>query len=317
MYGGDGYNVIGNAVSYPSYVNVTPAGNYAWTWDNSTSDVRALQKKAGAGRIAACWYSSAAFSIDLSFNDQAAHQVALYLLDWDTHNQRMQRIEVVDTNNNLLDNRPVSSYLAGQYLVWNLSGHVIIRLYNMGNPNAAISGIFFGAPSTAPPRSGMAGFLKTDTTTQGTWKGVFGADGSNVIGDTASYPAYVAAKPSGNAPATWAASTSDIRGLQKTSSTDRVAACWYDANSFSVDLNFTDSATHEIALYLLDWDQYQGGRTQRVEILDGNGAVLDSRAVAGFTNGQYLVWNVSGHVIARITNLQAGNNGVVSGVFFK
>ena len=33
-------------------------------------------------------------------------------------------------------------------------------------------------------------FTGPDTTTEGNWKGTYGADGSNVIGGTASYPAY-------------------------------------------------------------------------------------------------------------------------------
>jgi hypothetical protein len=67
-------------------------------------------------------------------------------------------------------------------------------------------------------------------------------------------------------------------------------------------------------LYLLDWEG--GGRTERVDILDANGNVLDTRPVSSFANGQYLVWNLSGHVVARITNTNASANGVVSGLFF-
>jgi len=32
-----------------------------------------------------------------------------------------------------------------------------------------------------------AAFVKTDTTTQGTWKGVYGADGGVINGDATSY----------------------------------------------------------------------------------------------------------------------------------
>ena len=38
----------------------------------------------------------------------------------------------------------------------------------------------------------------------------------------------------------------------------RIAACWYSpgpvGSSFSVDVNLTDGAAHQVALYLLDWD---------------------------------------------------------------
>ena len=45
--------------------------------------------------------------------------------------------------------------------------------------------------------SNTAVFVKTDTSTQGSWKGVYGANGYNVIDDTVSYPGYVTVTPAG------------------------------------------------------------------------------------------------------------------------
>jgi hypothetical protein len=229
-------------------------------------------------------------------------------------------VDILDGNNNLLDTRSASGFGSGRYLVWNLSGHVIIRFTNL-NPssNALVNGLLFGPGSTiAPPPSGTAAFVKTDTTTAGSWKGVYGADGYNILNDTVSYPAYVSVAASGNAIYTWAASTSDTRALQKASSTtDRLASCWYSSGTVSIDLHFNDTSTHQVALYLLDWDVYTGGRLERVDIVDGNNALLDSRNVSSFANGEYLVWNLSGHVILRITNTNANANAVLSGIFFR
>jgi streptogramin lyase len=317
-YGADGYNVIGDFASYPAYVTVTPAGNFAYTWSSSTSDLRALAKPFAPGdRIAACWYSGTSFSIDLKFNDSNVHQVALYLLDWDVFGGgRTERVDILDRNGNVLDTRAVSNLVNGEYLVWNLSGHVIVRITNT-NPlgNAVVSGLFFGGTNAT---TSTASFLKVDTTSSGSWKGVYGADGYNVIDDVAAYPAYVAVTPEGNYSYTWAPSTSDTRGLQMASAfTDRIAACWYSGASFSIDLTFNDSNVHQVALYLLDWDVFGGGRTERVDILDGNGNVLDTRAVSNFVNGEYLVWNLRGHMVVRITNTNPLGNAVVSGLFFR
>jgi hypothetical protein len=53
-----------------------------------------------------------------------------------------------------------------------------------------------------------------------------------------------------------------------------------------------------------------------VEIRDATtGALLDSRTMSGFRTGQYLVWNLRGHVTMRVTR-SAGPNAVVSAVFF-
>ena len=52
-YGTQGYDVIGNATSLPSYATVTPSGQSTYTWAASTTDPRALQDAGGTGRIAA------------------------------------------------------------------------------------------------------------------------------------------------------------------------------------------------------------------------------------------------------------------------
>jgi hypothetical protein len=89
------------------------------------------------------------------------------------------------------------------------------------------------------------------------------------------------------------------------------------SDSFTIDLAFNDSNLHQVALYLLDWDTYSGGRVERIDILDVNGNVLDMRSASSFVNGQYLVWSLSGHVLVRITNTNPSGNAVLSGLFFR
>ena len=323
VYGADGFQVVNDTVSYPSYVTVAPSGNSSYTWAASTTATRALQKGASStDRIAACWYTTGSMTLDLSFKDTATHQLALYLLDYDGWGGgRAQRIDLLDAAGTVLDTRSASGFSGGLYLVWNLSGHVVVRITN-NNPasNAAISGVFFGGAGAAPPppSSGAASFIKTDSTTAGSWKGVYGADGYVVVNDAVSYPAYVTVTPSGNSAYTWAASTTDPRALLKpASSTDRIAACWYSSSMFSLDLSFKDTAAHQVALYLLDFDSWAGGRSQRIDILDGSGNLLDTRSASGFSGGRYLVWNLTGHVVLRVTNLNAASNGAMSGLFFR
>jgi uncharacterized repeat protein (TIGR01451 family) len=311
-YGADGYNVIGDTASVPAYVTVTPSGNSTWVWASSTTDPRALQTPSTPGRrIAATWYAAGSFSIDLAFHDANPHQLAIYLVDWDSLG-RTENITISDANNTLLDSRPAANFAGGQYLVWTVSGHVSLRIANTaGRANAVIGGLFFGAgqgPSSAT-------FLTSDTTTAGAWTGVYGADGYDVAGSAASVPAYVTVTPSGMSSWTWAYPTSDARGLQVPSSTaTRIAACWYTPGVMNIDLVFNDSNSHQLAIYLLDWDKL--GRAERIDILDSNNNPLDTRMAAGFSGGQYLVWNLSGHVILRITNLGPAVNAVVGGLFF-
>src|ERR1039457_6219997 len=70
-------------------------------------------------------------------------------------------------------------------------------------------------PALGQVPTGTATFVKTDISPAGTWKGVYGADGFNVIGDSASVPAYVTVTPAGNSSWVWASSNSDIRAPQK------------------------------------------------------------------------------------------------------
>jgi hypothetical protein len=316
VYGSNGYNVFNDTVSYPSYVTVTPSGNLNYTWAASTSDQRGLQKASSTtDRIAATWYtpSSGSYTIDLTFGDQATHQLAVYCVDWDT-TTRTQTIAVTDANGVTLDTRSMANFNGGQYLVWNMSGHVRLVVTWTAGWNGVISGLFFSPPPSSG--SSSASFVKLDTTTQGNWKGVYGSNGYNVIDDTASYPSYVTVTPNGNLNHIWTASTSDPRALQKASSaTDRIAATWFtsSSNSYSIDLAFGDQATHQLAVYCIDWDTTT--RTQTLTITDANGVALDTRSMANFNNGQYLVWNLSGHVRLVVT-WTAGYNGVISGLFF-
>ncbi len=395
VYGGDGHNIINDTVAYPSYVTVTPAGVNATTWASSSTDVRALLKAASStDRIAATWYTSSSFLIDMVFNDGLQHQLAIYCLDWDT-TSRAERIDILDANGVVLNTQNVSNFHNGQYLVWQLSGHVQVRVTNLGNSNAVISGLFFdsGTPTvavsvspasatltangqqqftaavrgtnntavtwsmnpsvgtlttsglyTAPATissaqtititatsvadtsksanatvtlstaTNSAKFVTLDTTTQGNWKGVYGSNGYNVINDTVAYPSYVTVTPSGVNATTWASSTTDERALLTASGTNRIAAAWYNASPFLIDMVFNDGLQHQVAIYCLDWDSTT--RAERIDILDANGVLLNTQNVSNFHNGQYLVWQLSGHVQVRVTNLNSNSNAVISGLFF-
>ncbi len=83
--------------------------------------------------------------------------------------------------------------------------------------------------------------------------------------------------------------------------------------AFSIDVNLTDGADHQIAVYSADYDN--GGRRQRFDVVDATtGAVLDSRTISAFTGGIYEVWTVRGHVVIKVVSV-AGPNAVVSGLF--
>ena len=160
---------------------------------------------------------------------------------------------------------------------------------------------------------GVANYVATDTSTEGSWKGIYGSDGYAMAGLTFGPPNYATFQVQGEANWTYAANTTDPRAPQLPTGSGGIASVWYQS-TFSLDVNITDNQLHEVALYAVDWDN--GGRSEMVQIVDGvSGSVLDTRTLTNFTNGVYLVWNISGKVVINISQ-SSGPNAVVNGVFF-
>jgi len=267
--------------------------------------------------IAGCLYSSTQFALDINLSDGNAHQIAVYMVDWDT-TSRSQTLQVTDASTGaVLDTQAMPSFHTGQWLVWNLTGHVRIGIISNGGLNAVVSGIFFdpvgGNPS--PGQSGAATFVGGNTLTEGAWSGVYGSDGSWIFDDASNLPGYAQIKPFGTQDWVWSSGTTDPRALQTFSgSPTGIAACLFSVTQFGLDLNFTDQNTHQVAIYMVDWDTTS--RSQTIQITDAaTGAVLDTQTVSSFQNGQWLIWNLSGHVRINVIN-NGGLDAVVSGIFF-
>lgn len=317
-YGADGRSIFGGSTALPSYAQFSTTGQQTYVWQQpSDSDARTLQAAPGSSsRLAACDYSASSFSFDLNLTDGKAHAVSLYALNYDSWSTRAETIQVIEGGSGtVLDSRNVSGFGAGVWLSWNLTGHVRINVTNDGGLNAVVSGIFFDPPHVSTATS--ASFLKSDPNTQGSWTGAYGADGYDVINAAASVPAYATLNvPSNVSNYTWASQTGDPRALQIASgSLSRIAACDYSNNpSFSFNLTLTDEKAHQLALYFLDYDFRN--RAETIQISDAStGAVLDTQSVSDFSQGKYLVWNVSGVVNVTIANA-GGLNEVISGIFF-
>ncbi len=321
-YGFEGFDISqdpsANNPSLPGYATVSILNASSTIWNASTSDVWALQTAdvGSSNRIAACWTNPDRFSINVRINDGKTHQVALYVLDWD-HSHPTETIQVIDTDTGIvLDRQSAYLFEKGEYLSWYISGNVTFKVIGSQAGNAVISGLFFGGGKM----SGTASFVETNTTTQGNWLDSYGVDGFDINQDPSannpSIPAYATVNTQNASSFTWTASTSDLRALQKSAvgSKDRIAATWYDSNHLSISVGINDHKTHQVALYVLDWDNAH--RTQTIQVLDtATGMILDSRPVTGFQNGVYLVWNITDSVTFKVVNTGPGN-AVLSGLFF-
>ena len=137
----------------------------------------------GTGSIAAAWYGST-FTVDVNIDDGQMHTLSLYLLDWG-NSGRSESIEVLNGSTGAeLASTTVSNFSGGEYVTWLVQGNVQFVFTCLKGPNAVLSGLFFGGATPA------ASFVSTNTTTGRNWQGSYGADGYNVIGANASYPAY-------------------------------------------------------------------------------------------------------------------------------
>ena len=148
-YGQQGYDVIDNTSSLPSYATVTPAGESNNVWAASSTDPRALQYANGSGRIAACWYasSSSSFTVDVDLTDGNTHDLELYFVDWDS-TTRAEQIQISNASTGkVLSTEKVTSFHSGDYLEWDVSGNLLITITNTGSPNAVLSGLFLDSTS--------------------------------------------------------------------------------------------------------------------------------------------------------------------------
>ena len=171
-----------------------------------------------------------------------------------------------------------------------------------------------GAPSN-PHQAAVVRLYGIDTTTQGNWSDKYGADGQLIFNGLKSIPAYANLRMSGGGTYTWSTSTSDPRALQSAKgSTARIASTYYAATTVTIDLNLTDHKTHQVALYLCDWEY--DSRAENISVVDAStGASLANQSFSEFSNGIYANWLIAGHVKIKITRT-AGANAIVNGIFF-
>ena len=183
-------------------------------------------------------------------------------------------------------------------------------------PDGSVNLISLSASQASGP---TATFVKTDTKTQGSWKGVYGSEGYMIASDNTVQPKYGTVSKTGWS-VTWNGNglTSEVRAPQRADGgpNDRIAGQWgTNDKSYDIDCNFTGDAMHQVALYGLDWDR--NGRTEDIQVIDaGNGGVLDTVDLNTYVNGKYLVWNVRGHVIFRVINNSGWTNPALSAIFF-
>ncbi len=188
-------------------MTITPTGATTYTWANPSTATPALEVPGGASRIAATWYASTSFTVDVDVTNGQSYNLELYVLDYNGGNARSEQIQLSNAGTGIvLSTETVSSFSNGAYLNWTISGNVLITITKTAGANAVLSGLFLDPAPTSPT---SATFLETDTTTQGNWIGVYGTDGYEIINNPSTthpnaIPAGVTVTPTGATAYTWA-----------------------------------------------------------------------------------------------------------------
>ncbi len=158
-----------------------------------------------------------------------------------------------------------------------------------------------------------AEFIALDPYTQGTWKGSYGVDGQVVVGDQTNLPIYAQLHLTDLAHFTWKENSSSSFAPERVAADGRTEQCWYSAPTNTLMFEFTDGLSHRVAIYAFDPDHV---RSQRFDLYDATtGQLLDTRLMEDFSAGQYLVWNLKGHVTIKVSPV-AGANAVINALFF-
>jgi hypothetical protein len=306
-YGTDGAIAAHSGFTHPTYVQLTTHFNPSHTWENPSTNPLALQRLTGAERFATYYRSTRPMYFDFDFKDAETHRISFYFAEFDALG-RQQKLEFFDrATGRLLAEKTIANFQNSLYSTWHLRGKVRAKVTKINGRDALLNGIFF---DPTPPNA--VRYLGADTTRGGTWIGAIGAQGFQIASETAQLPAATVSS-TGKSDHIWNWTTPDTAALQRSTGTDRLAACWYSSGSFEIRVNITDGQAHKLRFYCLDWDM--AGRTQKVEALDaGTGAVLHSSNLASFQRGAYLAYDIKGNVIFRFTRT-GPLNAVVSGLF--
>lgn len=310
-YGSQGQFVQGDTANFPLFVHVGLANGYENLVYSTTTDPAALQRLSNpADRIVNHIATSDIMALDLNFVDGQAHRTSFYMTDADRRG-RAQVVQLFDAETGrLLDARSISRFQNGQYLTYDLSGHVQLRIVNI-NPRstAVLDGIFFDA---AP--IGEKSFIGVNSSDMGFWRNDFGSQGQFILGQSVTPPTFVDLNITGATPV--------VRGIQRNPRALELindprlgtASEFTTAGTMTIDMNFTDGLSHRVSVYACDLQRLR--RAQRFDVIDvDTGSLLSSRDLSDFANGKYLSWELSGHVQIRITRT-AGPSAVVSGLFF-
>jgi hypothetical protein len=209
-------------------------------------------------------------------------------------------------------------------------GSVVVKVVNRAGSGttAVLSGLFLGGAGDPPlpPPPPPPPFTVDRPGVQGTWVGNYGVDGyvlgawNGTTGDLALLPTgvtYTVEQGTRTAPPSWPAPTTDVRGLQSPTASERRAGAWYHATEVRLRLTFTAAYSGTLNLYAVDW----GTTTRREDVTLDDGSGLRTAALStSFNAGAWVHYPITvaagGSVVVKVVNRAgSGTTAVLSGLF--
>ena len=165
VYGASGSVIALQSSTPPPTASYTVVGDSTYTWASGVYG-------------GTCFYAAPTFSISL--NITGTQQIALYAIDYDQKG-RGETFQVLN-GSIILDTRTISAFMAGNYVVWDISGAVTIKITATAGPNAVVSAIFFDpGPQVTPPPIGVTINWTLSTTTTVTNQIVWRANSATAV----------------------------------------------------------------------------------------------------------------------------------------
>jgi glucose/arabinose dehydrogenase len=151
-YGRDGFLMPNGMTSLmlPMHAEVLNAATNSFS---STLSERALLEPTGPLRLPSAWTSTSNLTVIVSRDDGELHSVSLYFVDWDTPNQRVLDIEIINPETGeLLQKQRLRRFSGGRYVTFTGRGPLLFLISRVAGPDVLLSGVFIDPAAANLPK---------------------------------------------------------------------------------------------------------------------------------------------------------------------
>lgn len=313
VYGSNGSFVYGGTTGTPSLPfltsSLTPAGSSVVEAARAKpGDTRLSQVPVGDSRSAFYLTSPQAMGFNFDFGT-TTRRLTLYAADIERLG-RTQTVQVVDTDTGrVIRSVAMSSLRDGQYLSLDLTGRTTVNLLPGRRGDAILNAMYVDPAPTTGSR-----LLSVEAGPAGNWAGSYGDRGHLLPGALTSLPSFATVTSMGILASTSTSSRNTLLPINPATG-QRSAGVLTSSGPFDINVTLTGTDSRRVAFY--SYNTGSQPRSQRVTLVDANGAPVTSAEVTiPGRSGRYVTLRLSpGDSTVRFQSL-GGGDASVAGVFF-